>query len=485
MISLSAVADRLRDRGLLADPVPDTDVSVSGITDDSRRLGPGELFCAVPGHRHDGHRFLDQAVRAGAAAALVESPRADLDVPQLRVTDARRATAIAAQAVYGDPARDLRLIGVTGTNGKTTTVHLIRHLVSARHRTGSLGTLGRIGPAGDVESLDLTTPGPVQLARALATLRDEGAGVVVLEVSSHALAQSRVDGVEFDVAAFTNVSRDHLDYHADFEEYRATKARLSDRVKDDGVLVVNLDEPAWSILPDRHTRLGYGRVSEADYRAENVESTARGSRWTLVTPEGCGEVELPLPGDFNVDNALAAAATASTLEIPLERLVTGLSQAPPVPGRLEVLLDAPLVLRDYAHTPEALRRALAAVRPLTDGRTIVVFGCGGERDPGKRPLMGRVAAEGADFIIVTSDNPRHEVPNAIIAEIIPGLGDAEFEVLEDRRAAIQRALELAGQEDLVLLAGKGHETYQIVGDERRPFDEAVVVERLMAERREA
>ncbi|NIQ54955.1 MAG: UDP-N-acetylmuramoyl-L-alanyl-D-glutamate--2,6-diaminopimelate ligase, partial [Gemmatimonadetes bacterium] len=167
----------------------------------------------------------------------------------------------------------------------------------------------------------------------------EGAGVVVLEVSSHALAQSRVDGVEFDVAAFTNVSRDHLDYHADFEEYRATKARLSDRVKDDGVLVVNLDEPAWSILPDRHTRLGYGRVSEADYRAENVESTARGSRWTLVTPEGCGEVELPLPGDFNVDNALAAAATASTLEIPLERLVTGLSQAPPVPGRLEVLLD--------------------------------------------------------------------------------------------------------------------------------------------------
>ena len=479
MIPVADVLARLQSHGLMALPVPRTTLSVSGVSDDSRQVRPGDLYCAIRGYVHDGHRFLKDAARAGAVAALVEMPETGLDLPQFQVADSRRAAAIAAQVVLGDPAEGLRLIGVTGTNGKTTTVHVTRHVLSRFGACGSLGTLGSITASGTRVASDLTTPGPVEFARRLADLKDGGVECVVAEVSSHALAQARVDGVTFDVGVFTNLSRDHLDYHAGYEEYRATKLRLAELVTPGGVLVVNADEAAWSGLDAVRRVVRFGVVGTADYMARDVELSATGSSWTLVTPHGKAAIELSLLGEFNVSNALAAAAVAGESGMSLPQIREALASTPVVPGRLEVLSDDPFVLRDYAHTPDALRRVLLALRPLVKGRLICVFGCGGDRDRGKRPMMGRAAAEFADVIIVTSDNPRTEPPGAIIAEIVPGLAGAAYEQEVDRRRAIARALEVAAAGDAVLLAGKGHEDYQIIGNERRSFDEAVVVRELL------
>lgn len=475
MINVGAVLERLDSSGLLASRVERTEVTITGITDDSREVEPGHLFCAIRGHDADGHRFLPQAEAAGAAAALVEQERSDLGFPQYRVKDGRRAAAIAAQVVYGDPAVTLSLIGVTGTNGKTTTVYITRHVLSSVRRAGSIGTLGTILPSGERRAAGLTTPGPVEFASVLAELRDAGARYVVAEVSSHALVQHRVDGAAFEVAVFTNLTRDHLDYHTSLEDYRRVKLRLIDLVRPEGIVLMNADEPAWSgAAANRHT-LTYGLAASAEYRAVNVELGSEGSSWTWRTPEGEVAIALPLLGEFNVSNALAAASAAHALGMEPREIADALRAMPPVPGRLEVLWREPLVLRDYAHTPDALRRALQALRPAVAGRLIVVFGCGGDRDRGKRPLMGRAAAEGADLAIVTSDNPRRESPEAIIDEVMPGIGSAPHERIVDRRTAIARAIEIAGPADAVLLAGKGHETYQVVGTERRPFDEAVIV----------
>ncbi len=480
MIPVVDVLARLQSHGLLAQPVPRTGLTVSGVSDDSRQVRPGDLFCAIRGYVDDGHRFLRDAAEAGAVAALVETPETSLDLPQFQVADSRRAAAVAAQIVLGDPAADLRLIGVTGTNGKTTTVHIARHILSTLGACGSLGTLGSVTASGMRVSAGLTTPGPVDFARRLAELRDEGVGCVVAEVSSHALAQARVDGVMFDQAVFTNLSRDHLDYHAGYDEYRNTKLRLVDLVLPKGVLVVNADEPAWSGIGEGKRVVRFGLESMAEYTARGIELRATGSSWVLSTPQGKSDVELPLLGEFNVSNALAAAAVASESGMSLRAIQEALASTPAVAGRLEVLSSEPLVLRDYAHTPDALRRALLALRPLVRGRLICLFGCGGDRDRGKRPMMGRAAAEYADLIIVTSDNPRTEPPEVIIAEIIPGLEGAAFEQVVNRRSAIARALELAEPGDAVLLAGKGHEDYQIIGSEKRPFDEAVVVRELLS-----
>lgn len=476
--SIGDIVARLEAEGLLADAGNVGGVVVRGISDDSRRVEPGDLYCAIRGHVHDGHDFLKRAAGAGATAALVESPEPGLPIPQIRTTDSRRATSVAAHLVFGDPAAAMRLVGVTGTNGKTTTVQLTRQLLQARFATGSIGTLGVTAPSGRNEPISLTTPGPVEFARRLAWLRAEGANAVVAEISSHALAQERVAGAAFDVGVFTNLSRDHLDYHTSMDEYRAVKHRLAELVSADGVLVVNAEDPAWEALDLDPRSVRYGRVGGADYVARDIQVGPTGSSWVLVTPVGELRVELPLIGGFNISNALAAVAVAGELGLGLEEIGAGLEGLDGVPGRLEVLARSPLVLRDYAHTPEALRRALECLRPLTRGRLIVVFGCGGDRDRGKRPLMGEVAAELSDHVIVTTDNPRHEDPAAIIDEILPGLRGVSHERIEDRRKAIAQALALATDDDVVLLAGKGHETHQIVGDERRPFDEARIVDRL-------
>ncbi len=482
MIPIRDILARLESLGLLASAGPDTDLAIEGISDDSRKVRAGSLFVAIRGYREDGHDHLRDAAEAGAAAAIVETPNSELSLPQYRVVDGRRAAAVAASVVFGEPSTRLALVGVTGTNGKTTTVHIARHVLSQQRPTASIGTLGVIDTAGVREGIHLTTPGPIEFHRRLSELAAMGADCVVAEVSSHALAQSRVEGASFDVGVFTNLTRDHLDYHADFDEYRETKLRLADLVTSDGTLVVNADEPAWAEMRVGHRRISYGLQTEADCMARDVELGRLSSSWTLATRGSEFDVELSLAGEFNVSNALAAVGIAAALDLDMAATADALASVPAVPGRLEVIADEPLVLRDYAHTPDALQRALGALRPSVKGRLIVVFGCGGDRDPGKRPLMGRAAAAAADYSVVTSDNPRSEPPEAVIADILPGLGGAAHEVIVDRRAAIARALELAGADDVVLLAGKGHEDYQIIGDARRPFDEAAIVSELLGER---
>jgi UDP-N-acetylmuramoyl-L-alanyl-D-glutamate--2,6-diaminopimelate ligase len=459
--------------------------ALSGIADDSRRVGSGDLFCAIPGTRHDGRDFLEAARQAGAAAALVERPDPACRLPQLVVPDARAAASHLAALFHGDPGTAVDAVGVTGTNGKTTTVWLLRHLLSTRGAAASIGTLGVIGTEGRREPGTLTTPGPVQLMERLAALRDAGARYVALEVSSHALDQHRTDGLPLAAAVFTNLTREHLDYHADMESYRRAKLRLAGLVRPGGTCVVNADEPAWSGLEaGRARRLSFGLGADAEVRALDVTEGPGQSRWRLAFGGRSADVRLPLPGAFNVHNALGAAAAALSLGLDLEEVAGALTSAPQVPGRMEVLRRSPaLVLRDYAHTPDAFERALAAVRP-DSGRLLLVFGCGGDRDRGKRPLMGRAAARLADLTFLTTDNPRSEDPAEIVRQIETGMDGAPHRVVLDRREAIAEALREAGPGDVVFLAGKGHEDYQIYGDRKEPFDEARIVAEL-AEGREA
>lgn len=482
-VPLARVADALARAGLLVEQrgtLPDT---LSAIADDSRQARAGALFLAVRGSRQDGHAFLADAERRGAAAALVEDPEATA-LPALVVRDGRRAAAVAAAAFYDEPATGLTLVGVTGTNGKTTTVGMLRHLLDVPGRpAASLGTLGVLaGSAGETVpgGAGLTTPGPVELQRVLRVLADRGVRAVAMEVSSHALDQHRVEGVAFDAAVFTNLTRDHLDYHGTMEAYLAAKARLVEYLAPGGAAVVNADDPAWAALPAaaRTITFSSAATSAADVVARDVRFDAAGSAFTLAAGGAEAPARVPLLGDFNVANAVAAAATAVALGMSVDDVARRLGALPQVPGRLETLRQRPTVLRDYAHTPDALERALRAVRPFARGRLLVVFGAGGDRDRGKRPEMGRVAESLADAVVLTSDNPRSEDPERILDEIAEGMARPPFARVEDRRAAIARALAAAGPDDVVLLAGKGHETYQIRGAETLPFDEAAIVREL-------
>ena len=457
---------------------PDALLDPSSVSMDSRAVEQGAWFVAVRGSQIDGHRFLDQAVTSGAAAVVVEQA-SGARVPEIVVRDGRRAAVALGRAWFGEPAQRLALIGVTGTNGKTTTTGLVRHLFNASGAAGSIGTLGAFDGQGTaVESTagSLTTPGPIDLQATLAALVDAGCSHVAMETSSHSLDQGRLDGLEFAAGIFTNLTRDHLDYHGSMEAYFAAKLRLSGLLGTAGIEIVNADDPAWTAMPVRQPRMSFGTAAGADVRAESILAGAGGSRFRLATPAGSRDVELPLLGDFNVSNALAAAAAALALGVPLAEIGDRLSAAPQVPGRMERIAGSPcVVLRDYAHTPDALERALRTLRPLTSGRLLVLFGCGGDRDAGKRPIMGRLAAELADLAYVTSDNPRTEDPARIVAEIEAGMGAAPRVSLVDRRAAIEAALGDARPGDTLLLAGKGHETYQVVGTTRLPFDERDIV----------
>jgi len=479
---LSSIAQALGEAGLLVERRGAYSGVLSGITDDSRSVRPGFVFVAVKGTERDGHNYLDAAAQAGAVAAIVEDPTRTV-VPSLVVNHGRRAAAVAGAAAYGRPARELQLVGVTGTNGKTTTVNMLRHLLDdGEIRSASIGTLGvLVGNEGIplAGGGGLTTPGPIELQRVFRALVDQGVRRVAMEVSSHSLDQQRVEGVFFDVVAFTNLTRDHLDYHGSMENYFAAKARLLEHLLPSGKIVYNIDDTAWAALDSDRPRVGFSeRVTTADVCAADVRYSARGSEWTLNANGERAFVQLPLIGDFNVINALGAAAIAHAVGVPLDRIGERLSTMPQVPGRLEVLRDEPTVLRDYAHTPDALARALDAVRPFTPERLLVVFGCGGDRDRGKRPVMGAIAETKADFAIVTSDNPRTEDPEAILDDIERGMTKQNHERIEDRRAAIARALELATPRDVIVLAGKGHETYQVRGTTTVPFDERIIVSEL-------
>jgi UDP-N-acetylmuramoyl-L-alanyl-D-glutamate--2,6-diaminopimelate ligase len=476
--------DELRRADLLLSAPADGPTPV-GLGMDSRTVGAGMLYVAVRGSQVDGHRFVGDAIRRGAAGVVVESPQ-QVPVPEIVVRDGRRAALALGQAWYGHPGRRLTMVGITGTNGKTTTTGLIRHLFNAEAGAGSIGTLGAFDGRGDaVESTagSLTTPGPIDLQATLAELLVRGCTHVAMEASSHSLDQGRLDGLAFAAGVFTNLTRDHLDYHGTMEAYLGSKLKLSALLRLAGVEVVNLDDPAWCVLPARAPRVTFGLLPGADLRATGVALEASGSRFRLEGRFGSSEASLPLLGDFNVSNALAAAACALGLGRPLDEVVGRLAASPQVPGRMERIGDVPCtVLRDYAHTPDALQRALATLRPLTRGRLIVVFGCGGDRDKGKRPIMGRIAAEGADFAIATSDNPRTEDPGAIIDDIEQGMGAVPHLRIVDRLAAIRAALEAAREGDTLLLAGKGHETYQVIGTEKVPFDEREIVRTLTGER---
>lgn len=483
-VPLEKVADRLEQNGLLVNHTA-AQIMVSGITDDSRAVVHGDLFCAWQGTSSDSHSFVPVAERAGAAAAVVERAVQESSLPQLVVSDGRRGAAAAASCVYGEPADQLILAGVTGTNGKTTTSWLIRHLLSAEKPAALIGTLGLwLDARAAVEGTEsLTTPGPVDLAALFRTLLDRGVGAAAMEVSSHALDQGRVHAARFDVAVFTNLTRDHLDYHGTVEAYLAAKRSFVRLLRADGAVIVNADDPAWDGLTEQAPRgITYSTdpARNADLRAVNIRLHERGCDFDLVIAGERIPVGLPLLGDFNVQNALAAAAAVFALGAPPRAIAEALAHVPQVPGRLERIATRPCpVLRDYAHTPDALERVLNTLQPLVRGRLVVVFGAGGDRDQGKRPLMGEIAQRLADLPIVTSDNPRTEDPDAIIDQIAAGMRAGHYTRVTDRRAAIKLALDSAQPTDLILLAGKGHENYQIVGTTKHSFDERVIVRDLL------
>jgi UDP-N-acetylmuramoyl-L-alanyl-D-glutamate--2,6-diaminopimelate ligase len=459
-------------------------VRFEGHAIDSRKVKPGDLFLAYPGQRADGRAHIAQAIAAGAKAVLWESGgfqwNAAWRVPNLGVADLRSRVGDIASHFFGYPSRDLWLAGVTGTNGKTSCSHWIaQSLTRLGRRTAVIGTLGS-GFPGKLDDTVNTTPDALSLQSTLAGLRDGGATGCAMEVSSHGIDQGRINGTEFDVALFTNLTRDHLDYHKTMEDYGAAKARLFHWP---GLThaVVNVDdqfgrELAESIDRSRISVLGYG-LGKGEIAGHRLDLTTRGLKLEINTPWGQAHLNSPLIGEFNAANLLGVLGVLMAAEVSLQDAIDALGQVEPVPGRMQLvrLPDAPLVVVDYAHTPDALEKALRTLRNLLPpgAKLHCVFGCGGDRDPGKRPLMGEVATRLADLVIITSDNPRSEDPRAIIEDIVAG-AHPNHAIEVDRSSAIFKALQSAAPNDVVLIAGKGHETHQEIGTQRLPFDDVQV-----------
>jgi len=462
---------------------------ISDVAFDSRAVGPGTLFFCVRGSSADGHDFAPAVVAAGAAALVVER-ELDLDVPQIVVADSRAAMGPVAARFFGDPSAALRMVGVTGTNGKTTTAFLVRSILEhAGVRCGLLGTVKRI-VAGESEPVERTTPEAIDLQRTFRRMLDGGDRACAMEVSSHALALGRADSIDFDVATFTNLTQDHLDFHADMEDYFAAKRLLfapGPGAVAPGAAIINVDDPYGERLATDLRRSQGPPVTtfsaagqRADLTARDVDFDTAGATFTLHGAGPPRAARLRLPGLFNVENALAALGSVLALGVGLGDALDGLAEAEPVPGRMEPI-DAGQrfgVIVDYAHTPDSLENVLRAARRLTAGDLICAFGCGGDRDAAKRPLMGRAGAALADLAVITSDNPRSEEPDAIIAQVLAGVPEERRERVEvepDRRAAIALALSRAAPGDLVVIAGKGHEQGQeLEGGRKTPFDDREV-----------
>jgi len=451
---------------------------VTGVAYRSDRIRPGDVFFCIPGFAHDGHDYAIDAVRRGAAAVVAEREIPGLQAPVAIVPSARAALARAAARVQRFPSRELDVVGITGTNGKTTSAYIVESILRADGRaTGLIGTVEtRI--AGERIASARTTPESADLQELFARMREAQVSGVAMEVSSHAIDLHRVDATRFAVVAFTNLSQDHLDYHHTLAEYWSVKRRLFTEF-DVGARVVNIDDPAGRELArERYDAITVGRDENAAIRATGELPGPVSTEFMLAGPWGTERLVLPLAGRYNVENALVAAGCATALGIGIDRIVAGLVSAPQVPGRLERIEEGQAfsVFVDYAHTPDSLEKAIQAVRAVTAGRVIVVFGCGGDRDPDKRALMGAAAANCADRIIVTSDNPRSEDPVGIILQIVDGLrgSSAAYDVEVDRRAAIAAAIAAAQPSDAVLIAGKGHEDYQIFSDRTVPFDDREV-----------
>lgn len=478
LLAATTVSHHLADPGLI----------VESLAYDSRQVKPGALFFALRGVKDDGSRFIAQAVEMGAIAAVSDAATAACALPLIQVPDARAAMADMAAAFYGRPAASLKVMGVTGTNGKTTTAFLVKHLLDADHRR--CGLIGTIRYAIGDQEIDAprTTPEAIDLQDYLSRMLDAGSKAVAMEVSSHALVQHRTRAIEFDAAVFTNLTQDHLDYHKTMDEYFEAKALLFDGLLGQkakkGRAIVNIDDRYGRKLKERLLRKGanlitYGQSVGCDFRATDVKFDATGSSFHLDAKGRSYLVRLPLIGSFNIYNALAALAAASAMGMELRAAVAALAEAPQVPGRLErvPVKRSFQVFVDYAHTDDALRNVLKTLRDLKPARLITVFGCGGDRDRAKRPLMAAAAEEFSDWVIATSDNPRTENPENILADIERGFRGKRHEKIIDRAEAIQRAIAGARDGDIILIAGKGHETYQEFADRRIAFDDVAVARR--------
>ena len=463
-------------------------LEIGGLSYDSRRVETGDLFIAVAGKEADGHSHLKEALGAGAVAAVVEHS-VDADLPQVVVPDTRQGLGMLASAFFGNPSDRLFMVGITGTNGKTTTAHLIRHLLRSRKMSaGLIGTI-KYMVGEEVRDAPFTTPESLDIQYHLTDMIAAGESAAVMEVSSHALALGRIEGTAFDLVAFTNLGRDHLDFHETMDDYLAAKKTLFTHYrKKDAPAVMNVDDPAGARLAEEIEGpvVTFGISRYAEITATQIEVWSRGLRFELGYGGERAQIVSPLLGAFNVQNLLVAAAVGFILEVPVSETAGALSEVSVIEGRMERLVDLEgledvEVVLDYAHKPEALRVALQTCRDIAGGRVIVVFGCGGDRDRGKRPLMGRIAALGADMVIVTNDNPRTENPDRIIDEIVAGMPEeASYAIEPDRRAAISLALSEAASGDLILVAGKGHEQYQIFGSDRIPFDEREAIAEAIA-----
>ncbi len=460
-------------------------VEITGLAYDSRAVAPGSLFFCVTGFQRDGHDFAAQALARGAAALVVERPLG-LGAPEVVVPSARAAMGPAAVRFYGDPSAELRIVGVTGTNGKTTTAFLLRALLEAADPGSSCGLLGTVKSViGGVErAAGRTTPEAIDLQADFRAMLDSGDRACAIEVSSHALALGRAEGVHFAAAIFTNLTQDHLDFHEDMEDYYRAKRRLFEAHP--GVSVVNVgDQYGRRLAAEIEGAVTFAVEGEADYRATDLRCDFQGCRFALHTPVGVCEVMLPMPGRFNVANALGALAAVHALGGEIDRLVAALERGVRVPGRFEPVEAGQefAVIVDYAHTPDSLENVLRAVREIAAGRVICVFGAGGDRDRGKRPLMGEIAARLADVVVVTSDNPRSEAPAAIVAEIVAPIAESAPRVEVDRRTAIERAIALAEVDDVVVIAGKGHEQGQeLAKGVKLPFDDVTVAREILSAR---
>ena len=463
-----------------------SDFDVKRIEYDSRRVKPGEVFSCVVGTFMDGHNFAESAVKNGASALIVER-ELPLPVPQIIAKNSRRAMAELAMKLYDYPAKQLRVIGVTGTNGKTTTTYMIKTVAEkCGLKVGLIGTIRNI--IGDrVISTQRTTPESTELQEIMRMMADEGVDLVVMEVSSHSLDQERVYGINFEIGGFTNLTQDHLDYHKTFENYLAAKRKLFER---SGFAVVNADDPHSAQLLEGLDipRMTYAVREPADIYANDIEICVRDVEFDMTCPEGAAHIAVPIPGLFNVFNAMLAAGICLKLGFPLEKIAEGLADVSGVTGRMESLPTDGFpfsVILDFAHTPDGIINLLTSVREFAKGRVVSVFGCGGDRDHAKRPIMGEAAGRYSDFCVVTSDNPRSEDPMSIIGNVLDGVNKTavEYVVIQNRREAIKYALTHARPDDVIVLAGKGHETYQEIKGIKYPFDEKVVVAELLDEMR--
>lgn len=482
-LQLEALLDEL---DVLSAPAAVAGVEVTGISDDSRTVCAGDLFVAIAGEASDGHDYAGVAAAAGAVAVLAER-NVEVDVPVALVDDLKRQRSAIADQVYGQPSAALTCVGVTGTNGKTSIASFIAELASSLgNPAGYMGTIGW-GEPGNLSPASLTTESAIRIQARLADFRDRDLDWAVLEVSSHALDQHRVDAVRFDYAVFSNLSRDHLDYHDSFESYGRAKARLFS-FPDLAAAVINLDDDFGRRLAAEVAGtvevIGYGESEAAAVRWTGLTFDAGGVRGRLYSPWGEADFSLPLYGDFSVANAVAAVCVLCHAGAPLAGVVAALARLAAVPGRMEFFAGKPTIVVDYAHTPDALAKMLAALKPHLGGaeerpRLICLCGCGGDRDRGKRPLMAAAACANADEVWLTSDNPRSEDPAAIIEDMLEGVADrARVRICVDRREAIEAAVAAAGPHDLVVIAGKGHEDYQEINGQKLPFDDRAIARAL-------